>query len=91
MVDDCEAQLAQLESHDSSDEKETQPPQMEEDSSYDENGFRGFVLVSCPLQCVFKLAVSLRTSGASRNLVWSKEVHLQRLESAALPSGHELL
>ena len=96
MMDDYEAQLPQLESHESSDEKETQPPtnediQMVEDSSDHENGFRGFVLVSCHFQCVFRLTISLRTSGSSRNLVWSKEVHLQRLESAALPSGREPL
>ena len=60
MMDDYEAQLPQLESHESSDEKETQPNediQMEEDSIDDENRFRGFVLVSCHFQCVFRLTI----------------------------------
>ena len=94
MMDDIEAQLAQLESQDSSDDMETQPLsktlkpkqtpfksnktpvknnkkklkkpvassqitppneeiKMEEDSSDDENGFTGFVLVSCPFRGLF--------------------------------------
>ena len=101
MMDEIEAQLAQLESQDSSDDMETQPLsktlkpkqtpvknnktpvknnktpvknnkkklkkpaassqitppneeiKMEEDSSDDENGFTGFVLVSCPFRGLF--------------------------------------
>ena len=95
MMDDIEAQLAQLESQDSSDDMETLPlsktlkPKQtpvknkktpvknnkkklkkpvassqitppneeikmeEEDSSDDENGFTGFVLVSCPFRGLF--------------------------------------